>query len=111
MCGRFVRVRAAEIYSDLFEARNVPELIASFNIAPTHPVLTIRMDEQDRIGAVMRWGLIPSWAKDKKTPHINARSETLFESPAFRAAAKRRRCLIVADGYYEWKPLGPKQKQ
>jgi putative SOS response-associated peptidase YedK len=59
----------------------------------------------------MRWGLIPSWAKDKKTSLINARADTVFTKPAFRTSAKRRRCLILADGYYEWKTLGPKLKQ
>jgi putative SOS response-associated peptidase YedK len=59
----------------------------------------------------MRWGLIPSWAKDKKTLLINARADTVFTKPAFRTSAKRRRCLILADGYYEWKTLGPKLKQ
>jgi putative SOS response-associated peptidase YedK len=64
-----------------------------------------------REGVAMRWGLIPSWAKDAKKPQINARGETVAEMPMFRSAFKKRRCLILANGYYEWKTLGPKQKQ
>jgi putative SOS response-associated peptidase YedK len=59
----------------------------------------------------MRWRLIPSWAKDKKALLINARADSVFTKPAFRISAKRRRCFILADGYYEWKTLGPKLKQ
>jgi putative SOS response-associated peptidase YedK len=111
MCGRFVRARASETYGDLFGVRDVPDFTASYNVAPTQQVLAIRRADNAREGVAMRWGLIPSWAKDKKANLINARAETLFEKPAFRASAKRRRCLIVADGYYEWKTLGPKAKQ
>jgi len=111
MCGRFVRAQASETYGDLFGVRDVPDLTASYNIAPTQQVLAIRMKEGDKECVALRWGLIPSWAKDKKSMFINARSETLFEKPAFRASVKRRRCLILADGYYEWKVLGPKARQ
>lgn len=111
MCGRFVRAQAAESYSDFFGVPDVPKLFASFNVAPTQPVLALRAEADDKEWSVLRWGLIPFWAKDMKTSFINARAETLAEKPAFRAALKRRRCLVIADGYYEWKTLGPKKKQ
>ena len=110
MCGRFVRAKAPEIYGELFGISGVP-FLPSWNIAPTQQIVVVRMEADARAWALMRWGLIPSWAKDKKTNYLNARSETLFEKPAFRASAKRRRCLVLADGYYEWKALGPKTKQ
>ena len=111
MCGRYVRANTGETYASLFGLPSVPEVRPSWNIAPTQPVLVARIVEGEVHGDLLRWGLIPFWAKDKKTSWINARSETVLEKPAFKAAAKRRRCLIFADGYYEWKTLGPKTKQ
>lgn len=111
MCGRFVRARASETYGDLFGVRNVPDFMASYNVAPTQAVLAARIEDDAKTCVVLRWGLIPSWAKDKKANFINARSDTVFDKPAFRASAKRRRCLIFADGYYEWKATGTKTKQ
>ena len=89
--------------------QSVMELPPNYNVAPTQPVLVARERDGIREGVAMRWGLIPSWAKDKKTSFINARSDTLAGKPAFRAAFKRRRCLILGNGYYEWKVAG-KQK-
>jgi putative SOS response-associated peptidase YedK len=111
MCGRFVRAQASETYGDVFGVRNVPDLTPSYNVAPTQQVLAIRIQDDAKECVAMRWGLIPSWAKDKKTALINARADSVFTKPAFRTSAKRRRCLILADGYYEWKKLGPKLKQ
>ena len=84
---------------DAFERR--------YNIAPTQNVLTV-VGGESRRGGYMRWGLIPSWAKDKSmgSRMINARAETVAEKPAFRNALRRRRCLILADGFYEWQRLG-----
>ena len=110
MCGRFVRAKASETYDDFYGITEVPYL-PSYNIAPTQSVVVIRMDDAGKACVVMRWSLIPSWAKDKKMSFINARADTIADKPAFRAAFKRRRCLILADGYFEWKTLGPKQKQ
>ncbi len=87
-----------------------PELSASYNVAPTQKVLVARQIDDKREGVVMRWGLIPSWAKDKKMAQINARADSAAEKPMFRSAFKKRRCLILADGWYEWKTNG-KQKQ
>lgn len=108
MCGRFARRMLPESYEEAFDVTDVPNL-PSYNICPTQPVVVIRIDEGKKAVAVMRWGLIPLWAKDKKMSFINARSDTLFEKPAFRAAVKRRRCLILADGYFEWKTEGKKK--
>ncbi len=91
------------------------DLPARYNIAPTQPVATVVRDAESGRNqlAIMRWGLIPSWSKDVSigSKMINARSETLADKPAFRAALNRRRCLVVADGFYEWQaqPEGPKR--
>jgi putative SOS response-associated peptidase YedK len=108
MCGRFVRSKAPEAYGQLFGVADVPNL-PSYNIAPTQSAVVIRVDGAQKACAVLRWGLIPLWAKDKKTSFINARADTLFQKPAFRAAVKRRRCLILADGYFEWQNEGKKK--
>jgi putative SOS response-associated peptidase YedK len=86
------------------------ELPPNYNVAPTQKILVARELDGKREGVVMRWGLIPSWVKDKKMAQINARADTAAEKPMFRSAFKKRRCLILANGYYEWKTTG-KQKQ
>lgn len=113
MCGRFTLSSPGEIVADLFHLGEVPELTPRFNVAPTQRVAVVVAPEPDRRKLVgMRWGLVPSWAKDVKigARMINARSETVATKPAFRSAFKRRRCLVVADGFYEWKRVG-KAKQ
>jgi putative SOS response-associated peptidase YedK len=89
----------------------IPELKPRYNISPTQLVPVVRAGQIGRELTMLRWGLIPSWAKDPKIGYslINARSETAAEKPAFRSAFKRRRCLIPTDGFYEWKKFG-KQK-
>lgn len=107
MCGRFSLTRGdRDEIENAFRVR-LPSGTAwkpRYNIAPTQEVLVILEDERGRWAELLRWGLIPSWASDPKVGNklINARAETLFERPAFREAARRRRCLIVADGFYEW---------
>jgi len=93
---------------DAADVQNQPR----FNIAPTQNVLTVTGHEDRRLGHAMRWGLVPFWAKDLSigARMINARSETVHEKPAFSEPFKSRRCLILADGYYEWKKEG-KAKQ
>ena len=98
-----------------FDLDGVPDLSPRYNIAPTQPVATVVRDAEsgrNRL-AIMRWGLIPSWAKDPTigSKLINARGESVAEKPSFRAALRARRCLIVADGFYEWQAQddGPKQ--
>jgi putative SOS response-associated peptidase YedK len=109
MCGRFVRHTKPSVYATLFEVDSVPGG-PSYNIAPTQPVAAVRIQDDHRECALLRWGLVPSWSKDGK-PFINARGETVATKPTFRGPFKRRRCLILADGYYEWKATGGKVKQ
>jgi putative SOS response-associated peptidase YedK len=108
MCGRFVRAKLPEEYSQAFELTDVPSL-PSYNIAPTQNVVAVRMNEDRKACVLLRWGLIPFWAKDAKALLINARAETLAEKPSFRTSFQKRRCLILADGYYEWKTEGKKK--
>jgi putative SOS response-associated peptidase YedK len=110
MCGRFVRFTSWAELRRTLSLLTAAELPPSYNVAPTQQVLVAREQDGQREGVAMRWGLIPSWAKDKKTPQINARAETAAEKPMFRAAFKKRRCLIVADGYYEWKKGGQRKQ-
>lgn len=110
MCGRFALLAPGESLTEQFLLRETPTLSPRYNIAPTQPVAAVRLDAQtnERQLALLRWGLIPSWSKDMKRSArlINARAETAAEKPSFRAAFKRRRCLIPADGFYEWQKLG-----
>lgn len=115
MCGRY-RLTAKERYlRDHFGLGEDPPWEPHWNIAPTQQIATVRQHpaEPTRIFALMRWGLIPYWAKDASIGFktINAMSETAAEKPAFRDAMKLRRCLIPADGFYEWERLGTKVKQ
>jgi putative SOS response-associated peptidase YedK len=111
MCGRFTLIldpAALREDLDLGEATATTELAPRYNIAPTQPVAVVA-DAQKRAIGMFRWGLIPSWAKDPAIGNrlINARAETLQEKPSFRTAFNRRRCLILADGFYEWqRPAG-----
>lgn len=105
MCGRFTLSQPAAIAST-FALDNVPELEPRYNIAPTQLVATVLQTENNstRQLQMLRWGLIPSWAKDPAigAKMINARSETVAEKPSFRSAFRNRRCLVLADGFYEW---------
>lgn len=114
MCGRYFLTAPGEVLADLFELP--PEAVADcrqlaprYNIAPTQQVPIVRQTaDGPRELAMVRWGLIPHWAKEKAIGNklINARGETLAEKPTFRDAFKRRRCLIPASGFYEWKKQG-----
>ena len=112
MCGRYTLTLDPAELQDLFELTEpVPAGLAPrYNIAPTQPVAVIANGPQRKL-ELFRWGLIPSWAKDPDIGNrlINARSETLADKPAFRAALKKRRCLILADGFYEWKRQGQRK--
>jgi putative SOS response-associated peptidase YedK len=110
MCGRFTLMLDAEKLKSEFGLEAVPaDLAPRFNIAPSQPVAVLT-DWNKRVVEWMRWGLVPSWAKDVSISNklINARGETLQEKPSFRNAFQRRRCLIFADGFYEWKREGGK---
>ena len=114
MCGRFTLNTSAKIIAEFFKLSEVPDIKPRYNIAPTQSIATVTVDSKkiERQFQFMRWGLIPSWAKDMKigSHTINARSETVAEKPAFRSAIKHRRCLIIADGFYEWQPQGKKKQ-
>ena len=96
----------------LFRYEEQPNFPPRYNVAPTQPIPIVRLMDGKRHFALVRWGLLPSWVKDPKTFTllINARGETVAEKPAFRAAMKRRRCLIPADGFYEWKAVGGRKQ-
>ncbi len=106
MCGRFAFYSPTEATAALFGVSDVPEVKPRYNIAPTQTVAAIRASADDsREMALLRWGLVPFWAKDPSIGNrmINARAETVAEKPSFRAAYRKRRCLILADGFYEWR--------
>jgi len=108
MCGRFVLTANPDVIQQSFNLSTMPAMMeARYNIAPTQPVAVITNEKSDEL-TFHKWGLIPSWAKDISgaAKLINARSETAAEKPSFRAAFKRRRCIIPADGYYEWQQRG-----
>jgi putative SOS response-associated peptidase YedK len=104
MCGRFVITSPPEALRQVFGYIEQPNFPPRHNIAPTQPIPVIIIENGVRHFRLMRWGLLPAWVKDvrKFTLLINARAETVNERPAFKKAMKRRRCLIPADGYYEW---------
>ena len=111
MCGRFAFYSPREAITDIFGAEFPLELEPRFNISPTQYVVALRHPENETRGSVfepvlLRWGLIPSWAKDPRIGNrmINARAETVENKPSFRAAFKRRRCVVLADGFFEWRP-------
>jgi putative SOS response-associated peptidase YedK len=112
MCGRFTLASPGTVVAELFGLDGVPNLRPRFNIAPTQAVAVVRDEGGTRRLAELRWGLIPSWAKDPAIGNklINARSETLAEKPAFRGAFRSRRCLVVADGFYEWAKTGTRKQ-
>lgn len=106
MCGRYVLAADADDYAEFLRADRIvaEELERNHNVAPTDPVYAAAEWEGERLLGTMRWGLVPHWAKDRRTIHINARAETVATTPAFRDSFSRKRCLIPADGFYEWEP-------
>ena len=119
MCGRYASAKSTADLAVLFGATDqAADVITEpdYNVAPTKPVPSVVVRDDERRLVALRWGLVPSWAKDPRIGSrlINARVETVAEKPAFRAALQRRRCLLPADGYYEWyvdaaRPKAPKQ--
>jgi putative SOS response-associated peptidase YedK len=112
MCGRFTQRQPAKGLKKEFGVEEVPEIEARYNIAPTQSILGVRQTPDGREMSFLKWGLIPSWAKDNSMGArlINARSETVTEKPAFREAFKRRRCIIPANGFYEWQRTGGRKQ-
>ncbi len=104
MCGRFAITTPPEAVRSYFGYSEQPNFPPRYNIAPTQPIPVVRMNAGVREFVLVRWGLVPSWMKqiNPSKPLINARAETLLEKPSFKRAAMRRRCLLPADGFYEW---------
>jgi putative SOS response-associated peptidase YedK len=112
MCGRYVITSAPAAIRALFGYPEQPNFPARYNVAPTQPIPIVRLAEGQRQFVLMRWGLIPAWVKDPKgfSLLINARAESVLDKPAFRKAMRRRRCLIPADGFYEWRETGGRKQ-
>jgi putative SOS response-associated peptidase YedK len=112
MCGRYTIIASPEAIRALFAYAEQPNFPPRYNVAPTQPIPIVRLVAGKRQFALVRWGLLPSWVRDPKAFSllINARGESVCDKPAFRAAMKRRRCLIPADGFYEWKPMGGRKQ-
>lgn len=113
MCGRYAITSHADAIARLFQTRGaLLNLRERFNVAPTQDAPVIRLRDGMRVMANLRWGLIPSWAKDTKIAYstINARVETVATKPAFRDAYRHRRCLVPADAFYEWRSEGDPRK-
>lgn len=110
MCGRYSLKTPADTLAEHFQLTQSPSLSPHYNIAPSQPIAIVRIatPQEDRECVPVRWGLIPSWAKDPSIggKMINARAETVAEKPAFRGPLARSRCLVPADGYYEWQREG-----
>ena len=115
MCGRYRLTLQGIEFHDHFDLLEDVQWEPRYNIAPTQAVATVRQEAKmpRRSFHSVRWGLVPYWAKDPSFGNkaINAVSETAATKPAFRDAMKRRRCLVLADGFYEWQKIGPKEKQ
>lgn len=111
MCGRFVLYSSSATVAVTFSLDNELELTqARYNIAPTQDIVIVRQDGEGRLGEMARWGLIPSWSKEiGKCSTINARAETVSEKPMFRDPFRHHRCLIPANGFFEWELVNGKQ--
>ena len=117
MCGRFTLRAAASVIAEQFAVFDFPPFSPRFNVAPSQPVPVVRLRGGGDVGprrelVAMQWGLVPSWANDPAIGGrlINARAETVGQKPAFRAAYRSRRCLVVADGFYEWQRAGRRRQ-
>jgi putative SOS response-associated peptidase YedK len=112
MCGRYLITSAPEAFRRLFRYEEQPNFPPRYNVAPTQPIPIVRLAEGKRQFALVRWGLIPAWVKDPRNFSllVNARGESVNDKPAFRNAMRRRRCLVPADGFYEWKQEGGRRR-
>lgn len=108
MCGRFAITLVPEVYAEAYAYEERPNFPPRYNVAPTQPIPIVHAEGPARRFRLVRWGFLPGWVKDPKAFPlvINARGETLLEKPTFRAALKRRRCIVLADGFYEWRREG-----
>jgi putative SOS response-associated peptidase YedK len=112
MCGRYVITTTPDAMRRAFGYAEQPNFPPRYNIAPTQPIPVVRLVNNQRNFALLRWGLIPAWVKDPRTFSllINARAESVLDKASFRNAMRRRRCLIPADGFYEWKQDGARRR-
>ena len=113
MCGRFIQSTRADQLAKRFNLLAMPDLTPRYNVAPSQPVLALRMAESgQREAMLLRWGLIPAWSPEPRTAYstFNARAETVAEKPTYRQAFQQRRCLIPADGFYEWRNVGSRKQ-
>lgn len=114
MCGRFALNHKPSMLEEWYETTSMPEFSLHYNISPGNSIVVIRATPDGRFGSLMRWGLIPAWAKDPSSlPMLhNARGETVAEKPVFRQAFKKRRCIVPVSGFFEWKTVaGQRLKQ
>jgi putative SOS response-associated peptidase YedK len=111
MCARYVITSPADAIRALFGYAERPNFPARYNVAPTQPIPVVRLDAGKLAFMLVRWGFLPSWVKDPRTFSllVNARAESVQDKPAFRNAIRRRRCLIPADGFYEWSGTRPRR--
>ena len=113
MCGRFIQCTSGEALAERFHLPIIPDLTPRYNVAPSQSVGVIRVTHAGhREFVALRWGLVPAWSPEPRTAYstFNARAETVADKPTYRHAFRRRRCLIPADGFYEWRTVG-KRKQ
>ncbi|KZE44299.1 SOS response-associated peptidase [Rossellomorea marisflavi] len=112
MCGRFSLIESVHELQQQFEFDLSADLQPRFNIAPSQEVFSIISDGKKRRGGMLRWGLVPHWAKEAKIGYkmINARAEGIDEKPSFREPFRKKRCLIIADGFYEWKKVDDRKQ-
>jgi len=112
MCGRYALTSPPDVIAERFGLAWTPDIPPHYNIAPSQMIPVVRNAEEGRELAMLKWGLIPSWAKDASigTRLINARGETLGDKPAFRNAYRHRHCLVPADAFYEWKPISGRKQ-
>lgn len=112
MCGRYALTSPPAVLAERFHLLWTPEFEPHYNIAPSQTIPVVRETGQGREMALLRWGLIPSWAKEASIGMklVNARGETLADKPAFRSAYRQRRCLIPADAFYEWKAIAGRKQ-
>ena len=108
MCGRFTFNLSPELLAAIFGTHEAPDLSPNYNVAPTQTVAVVRQVCDHNVLSLMKWGLVPSWAKDPSIASqlINARSETVAEKPTFRHAIKYHRCIVPASGFFDWKHEG-----
>lgn len=113
MCGRFIQCTSGEELARRFQTPDRPDASPRYNLAPSQAVGAVRIAAHgERQWATLRWGLIPAWSPEPRTAHstINARAETVAEKPTYRQAFRHRRCLIPADGFYEWRKVGSRKQ-